>query len=408
MDEHGDARRDDEIARYHLLTEPAGRDLQALVELAAQICEVPTAAINVITSSQQCQIATTGVEPAVCAREDSMCAAVVEDPAPVVVPDALLDERFRTNPFVSGVIGAVRFYASAPMRTTAGLTVGRLCVFDDQPRELSAAQADALQVLAERIVDVLELRLRTRELELSLAQLTEARDELRRSNERLSEFAGQVSHDLRSPLTAILLNVEMLSLDPAVRGVPLLGRLADAALTSGRRMAGLIESMLEAAQAGGTLVKGRVDLARVTRAVLEDLAAALAETGGTVDVGELPLVEGDEQLLYSVVLNVLANAVKFTRPGCSPEVRVSAHRVTEGWRVEIADRGIGVPEDLREKVFERYTRADSATPGVGIGLATARQVMEAHGGVIGLDPVEGGGTVVWFVLPDRDQPSGSL
>ena len=215
---------DREIERYGVLAEPAGRDLQALVDLAADFFDVPTAAINLITSDEQHQIATAGFEPSICAREDSMCAAVVAEPGPVVVPDATLDERFAANPFVTGAIGSVRYYASAPLITPRGITLGRLCVFDDRPRESTPEQHRALVVLAERVMDVLELRLRSREVEQSLDQLTRTRDELRRSNEALGHFAGQVSHDLRSPLMVISANAEMLSMEPAVADDPELAR----------------------------------------------------------------------------------------------------------------------------------------------------------------------------------------
>ena len=91
-------QQEEELERYRVLTEPVGRDLQALVDLAAQACAVPKAAINIITRNQQHQIvATAGIEPSVCARSDSMCAAVIAERGAVVVPDASVDERFRTK-----------------------------------------------------------------------------------------------------------------------------------------------------------------------------------------------------------------------------------------------------------------------------------------------------------------------
>ena len=165
-------RREEALAGYDVLGNAPQRELQALVDIAAQVCAVPRAAINIITSTQQQQIATTGFAASICAREDSMCAAVLDHTDRVVVPDASLDARFRENPFVTGILGTVRFYASAPLTTPDGVIIGRLCVFDPQPRELDEAQEEALVAIAERVVDVLELRLRTRELEDSLAALT--------------------------------------------------------------------------------------------------------------------------------------------------------------------------------------------------------------------------------------------
>src|SRR3954453_17346023 len=95
-----DAVRVQEIATYAVLGEPPRRDLQALVALAAQVCDVPSAVINLITASEQVQVAAVGMDPSVCAREDSMGAAVLHEAEPVIVPDASRYPRFAQNPFV--------------------------------------------------------------------------------------------------------------------------------------------------------------------------------------------------------------------------------------------------------------------------------------------------------------------
>ena len=94
------------MAGYDVLGNAPERELQALVDIAAQVCAVPRAAINLITATHQHQIATTGFAASICAREDSTCAAVLERTDRVVVPDASLDARFRENPFVTGVLGS--------------------------------------------------------------------------------------------------------------------------------------------------------------------------------------------------------------------------------------------------------------------------------------------------------------
>ena len=78
---------------------------------------------------------------------------------------------------------------------------------------------------------------------------------------------------------------------------------------------------------------------------------------------------------------------------------MSAAPVAGGWRIEVADHGIGIPPEHRERVFEPLARIDKAVPGCGIGLATCRRVIEAHGGRIGLAETPGGGTTAWFELP---------
>ena len=129
-----------EIDRYQVLLEPPRADLMALVDVAAQVAQVPLATINLITDTEQHQIATAGFDASICAREDSMCNLVLHEKEPVIVPDASQDPRFRDNPFVTGEIGDVRFYATHQLRTPAGVVIGTLCVFDTEPRELGDDQ----------------------------------------------------------------------------------------------------------------------------------------------------------------------------------------------------------------------------------------------------------------------------
>jgi signal transduction histidine kinase len=393
------ARAEKALAEYGVLEQPGGRDLQALVELAALVCEVPNAAINLITTEHQHQVATAGIDPSVCAHDDSMCAAVLEDRSVVLAPDASKDPRFEANPFVTGEIDTVRFYASAPLITPAGTTIGRLCVFDTEPHELTTTKADTLEVLAARIVDVLELRLRSRQLERTVDELTKTRDELDRSNQRLSLFAGQVSHDLRSPLTAVMANAELLTTEPAVTADAGVAQMVNGTLEASQRMAAMIETILAYTRVGATLDIVDVDLDGVLAGVVSDLAPVIRERQADVSYADLPTVRADGDQLYAVLLNLVSNALKFVPPGTAPVVTVRAVRDAADWRITVTDNGRGVPEGNRDSVFELYARGDRSVDGTGIGLATARRAVEAHGGHIGIEEAAGGGTTVWFTLP---------
>lgn len=388
-----------EIERYGLLDRAPTHELQSLVDLIAAICEVPHAVINMIGSDQQHQIVACGFEPSACAREDSMCAVVMDESLPVIVPDASRDPRFRDNPFVTGQIGAVRFYASAPITTPDGIGIGRLCVFDDVPHELGSVQAKALHVLAAQVTDLLELRFRSQALENSLRELTEVRDDLRRSNEHLTQFAGQVSHDLRTPLTAILVNAELLASEPMIETDTEISEMVVAVSAAGHRMDAMIEEMLTFARESGRLRAVATDLGQLVDLVLADLAPLIRRDDADIQVDDLPIVTVDPDLLYSVMLNLLTNAIKFACPGTRPTVAVSAERLDHHWRVRVTDEGIGVPRGRQEAMFELFARADAHAAGHGIGLATARRIVEAHGGTIGMDSPAAGGTSVWFDLP---------
>ncbi len=387
------------IDSYRVLGRPPRRDLVALVEMAAQVAQVPMATINLITDTEQHQIATAGFDASVCRREDSMCNLVLHAGEPVIVPDASLDARFRDNPFVTGTIGNVRFFATHQLVTPQGVVIGSLCVFDERPRTIAAEQERLLASLAERVVDLLELELRTRELSSSVVELEHAHTELERSNEQLAAFAGQVSHDLLNPLTAVSMSLRLVldRLDDPSSDGSEIPWLVDRAIGGADRMESLIDDLLAFARLGGQLARVTVDLGDVLEQVLEDLTTAL--WGARVEVAGLPTVVGDPVQLRAVLQNLLANAAKFTRPGEKATIEVCSARVANGWRVEVVDHGIGVPADQRTRVFEPLARIDERIAGSGIGLATVRRVIDAHGGRIGLDETIGGGTTAWFELP---------
>ncbi|MFC8502676.1 ATP-binding protein [Pedococcus sp. NPDC057267] len=381
-----DLARRQAIAAYDVVGRPPEDDLQGLVELAAAVCDVSAAAINIIDDRHQHQVAAVGMEASVCSRQDSMCAQVFQGGQRVVVPDARVDDRFARNPFVTGLIGKVRFYASSPLVTPSGIPIGTLCVFDDDARDLSEPAARSLELLAAQVVDVLELRRTHRELT--------------RSNEQLARFAGQVSHDLGNPLAALRGFLELASSSPELADAPFATMALSRAELAADRMNALVVDLLEYARVGGKARRTAVDLGAVVAAVVEDLDAQLAESGATVHVGELPEVTGDETLLRALLQNLLANAVKFTAAsGVAPVVSVACDEISDGWRVAVDDNGPGVEPQDRERVFGLMERASSTVDGVGIGLSTCRRIVEAHGGLMGIDESGSGGASVWFTLP---------
>ncbi len=375
-----DQIREQAIEDYGVLDARPRRELEELTELAALCAGVPMATVNIITGVQQWQVAAYGFEAAICDRSDSMCARVLHEKLPVLVPDASLDERFADNPFVTGQVGAVRFYASQALTTPDGVGIGRLCVFDEKPHEAGPTLATALSTIADRIVDVLEL------------ELTSQR--LRVAHERLGAFAGQVSHDLKNPLAAIRMSLE-LARDEAGDD-PALTQLLERAERGALRMHAMINELLAFARGGGDPELVDVDLAAEMSHVADDLGGVTAP--GQVRVGELPVVRGDAVQLRAVLQNLVANAVKFSAPGAP--VEVSAERLPAGWWIGVADRGSGIPEGDRDRAFEPLVRLDRSQRGSGIGLATCHRIVEAHGGRMGIGDHEGGGSVVWFELPD--------
>jgi signal transduction histidine kinase len=380
--------RRDAIAQYDLIGAPGGIDLQGLVELTATLCDVPTAVINIIDDTNQYQVAATGFEPAICSIEESMCAVALKSPGLLVVPDARIDDRFASNPFVTGALANVRFYASSPLITPAGVPIGTICIFDDVPRELTDQIAHSLELIAHQIVDVLELRRITRDLESS--------------NEQLERFAGQVSHDLRNPLTAVAGFIELAADSPEVVAAPLVAAALFRADAAAMRMDSMIADLLDFARLGGARPRREhLELSELFSAVLDDLDQAIRITETVVTVDADAQLSGDPTLLGALFQNLVANAVKFSHAaGVDPRVEIRAYELDGNWRITVDDNGPGVPEDQRERVFGLMERnASGDTPGLGIGLSTCRRIVDAHGGSIGIGESPLGGASMWVLLP---------
>jgi signal transduction histidine kinase len=392
-------RRAAAIAEYDAVRKPPRAELDSVVQLAARIAGVPMATVNIISDSHQHQVSTFGFDGGICARDDSMCTHTVETAAPVIVSDASQDPRFETNPFVTGVLGEVRFYASFPLVSRQGVTVGTLCVFDVVARPVDDEALRGVATLAARVIDVFELRLRSRELALSLMEVQAVQAELERSNERLASFAGQVSHDLKTPLTTLSFSLELLQeqVDAGEVG-PETVSLVERAVRGSARMADLIDDVLDYARLGGTLKATDVDLDFVLGEVLDDLGPDLA--GASLTIGRLPTLVGDRAQLRAVLQNLLGNSCRYRSPERPLEVHISARHVHRAWRIEITDNGRGVPPAERLRVFEPLARVDDSIEGSGIGLATCRRIVGAHGGRIGVDPAVTEGARFWFELPD--------
>jgi len=237
------------------------------------------------------------------------------------------------------------------------------------------------------------------ELERGRRELAEAREQLGRAHDHLSLFAGQVSHDLRTPLTAILANAEMLAGEKAVTEEDDLVWMVAGISRAARRMNEMIEQLLVYAAEGGRPSLSDTALGEVFALAVADLAPVVAEKGAEVRVGALPSVRADAGQMYAVARNLLANSIDFARPDTPPRVEVAADRLEGRWRVEVTDNGVGVAPDQREAMFVLFARADKRSGGSGIGLAAAKRMVEAHGGRIGMDAAPGGGTTVWFELP---------
>lgn len=232
--------------------------------------------------------------------------------------------------------------------------------------------------------------------------------EHRRLQARQEELLQTISHDLRTPLSAIQLQGEMLERHGRQRGDAVVTRQAGAIVVAGKRLGALIADLVDSARLDSGQL--RLRLAEVEpRRFLEDvttrLGHALDLSRVRLDVGDAPRgVLADVGRLERVVVNLLTNALKYSDPGTPIVVRACA----DGGelRISVADRGPGIPAPELPHLFDRFRRGH-AGEGLGLGLYIARRLVEEHGGRIWAESAEGQGTTFTIALPARAPPDAA-
>jgi signal transduction histidine kinase len=216
----------------------------------------------------------------------------------------------------------------------------------------------------------------------------------RRMEAELRSYADVVAHDLSEPIANIALLVSLLERGGDEPPPAEVVRRLRASTQNARE---LIEGVLAYARAG-ELRSERVALDRLASELAEELRPRLEEAGATLEVGELPEVDGDPRQLRRVLQNLIGNALKFRGPA-PPRIELAAQRDSEEWVVSVRDNGIGVDPEQATRIFRMFARGDARAQGTGIGLAVCRRVVEAHGGRIWIEAAEGGGSAFRFTLP---------
>jgi signal transduction histidine kinase len=293
-------------------------------------------------------------------------------------------------------------------------TVGTLFAGAIESARLYAELAEQNRLLEARVAE------RTRELLEAMTEAQEARSVAESANEAKSRFLSNISHELRTPLTSIVgftrlnrrrLEETVFPLVPleepkVARAVRQVGETLAIVVEEGDRLTGLINDLLDLAK----IEAGRLEwsmaplaLGDVVRQALAATAALFEVSGLSLEITEgpdLPLVTGDRNRLVQVVINLISNAVKFTPEG---SVRVAVHGAGDGVRVAVTDSGRGIAEGDLERIFEPFRQSSDTVPdgpkGTGLGLPISRQIVEAHGGAMGVDSAIGRGSTFWFTIP---------
>jgi signal transduction histidine kinase len=255
----------------------------------------------------------------------------------------------------------------------------------------------------------------TGSLQGSYGRLRRHTQELERSNRELRDFTYVATHDLREPLRKIQTFNDLVKDESGDRLSERSLDFLERAINAAGRMQSLIDALLEYSSLSmGRKPFPQTDLSAVAREVVEDLSVRITDTGGRIDMGDLPAIEADPTQMRQLFQNVISNALKYHRAGVLPEIRVRSRKVRdpgngkEMCEISISDNGIGFDEQYLGKIFTPFQRLHGKTEyeGTGIGLAICRRIVESHSGAITARSTPGEGSTFIIALPVKQEVTG--
>lgn len=377
---------------YEILDTEAEEAYDNLTRIAARICGTPVSLISLIDPDRQWFKSAHGIDAKETPREIAFCNHAIKNKDELMeVPDATCDERFKENPLVIQKDG-IRFYAGAPLRTPDGQAIGTLCVIDQKPKQLTREQQNTLQILADQVVILLELRRKNRELKEKEAA---ANDHIK----ELEKFAYVVSHDLKSPLNNIfslssllrdgcedrLNESEKRSLDFLQESASSLGDLIDGILNHYRS-----DKLLEA------------DKEQISAADLLDKVTGLFSKKAKFSYilrNGVDILNIQSAPIQQVLINLITNGLKYNDAKI-PHIQIEITADDDFYRFSVADDGRGIAAEDMDRIFVLFATLSSTDrnnkQGTGIGLATVKKLTEKLGGEITVDSQPGEGSTFSF------------
>jgi signal transduction histidine kinase len=345
-----------------------------------------------------------------------------EEQARLARNEAIASQRYYTA-LASGIIGTV--LGVGLIATGYFVVLGDLSRREKAAVDLQEAH-DLLEIrVGERMAPIAEaneiLRHEIEDRRRAEAQVTLIAHELQRSNRELEQFASVASHDLQEPLRKIQAFGDRLR-DRCREELGELGRdYLDRILASSGRMRKLIDDLLAYSRVSTKSQPfSAISLADIAHEVAADLEGRLQETGGKVQIGDLPMIEADPLQMRQLMQNLIGNSLKFHRADAAPVVQVSSRVYQDGdgasdaasplqCEIVVQDNGIGFDQNYVDRIFDLFQRLHGRNEyeGTGMGLAICRKIVERHGGQITAQSAPNEGAKFLVTLPVAHLTAGA-
>jgi len=382
------------LHHYQILDTLPEQAYDDITRLAVEICGTPISLISLVDENRQWFKSHHGLDTNETPKEYAFCAHALSNTDEVlIVPDSRLDERFANNPLVTGDPYLIS-YTGVPLVTPEGYVLGSLCVIDHTPRLLTKEQIHSLKSLANQVVALLELRRKGNELHLLRLQLES-------KNKELEKFAHVVSHDIKTPLSNIVLSSQLLREDYGDQLDKNAANLLDILKRASSKIKDLVDGILSYYRSDAALSQEHeeIELAGFFKAIMDILSF-----GKEVTISypkKVMYINTGRALLEQIFLNLLSNAVKYNDKDII-EIDIDFSESFDFYNFSVSDNGKGIREKDHDKIFSLFTTLGEkdrfGNTGTGIGLSIVKKLVENQGGIITVDAEDGKGATFEFSL----------
>ncbi|MBL3657638.1 GAF domain-containing sensor histidine kinase [Fulvivirga sp. 2943] len=388
-------KRVEALEKFKILDTSKETDYDNITYLASIICQAPIALISFVDKERQWFKSTYGLSIKETPRNYSFCTHTISSAQELfIIEDSRNDVRFKNNPITTHYPEAI-FYAGVPLVTHDGHILGTICIIDNKKRTLTEEQKTALKMLSRNVMKLLELRQKNLELEA-------VKTHLENRNEDLESFAMVVTHDIKSPLTNILLSHDLLlnsdksSLPEEIR------ELIKFSNNAAKKLKLLVDGILG-------YYKNENDASSYKSILLTEYFDSL-NSSIQPEIGleiNFHINHPDKRIYFNrtkldqIFLNLINNSIRYNDKD-EIKIEIGHHEDDNFYHFYVKDNGPGIPEKDYESIFNLFKTASHkdrfGVKGSGIGLPTVKKIIENTGGSITVDSKLGEGTSFSFSI----------